>query len=115
MERGSKNNGATPKQRRTSTGQDNDLTPQTRPFTRSRTLSTGETTPTPITAEKRKRSPESGEVAGNMSKKTATDNEPSNAQIMRAISSMNSKFDKLPTLQDLNKLETDLHLSLIHI
>ena len=81
--------------------QDSYVTPKTRPQTRSRTLSTGGKT-----SEKRKRSPDQ---VGNMSKKSSAENEPSNALIMRAITNMNSKFDKLPTVEHLNKLEADLH------
>ena len=44
-----------------------------------------------------------------MSKKSNTDNEPSNAQIMRTLNSLSAKFDKLPTVEYLNKLENDLH------
>ena len=46
---------------------------------------------------------------GNMSKKTTADNEPSNALIMRTLTAMNSKFDRLPTLEHLKRLEDDLH------
>ena len=80
-------------------------TPQNRPQTRSRTLSSGSR---PSTSEKRKRSPD---LLGNTSKKSAQD-EPSNSQLMRAITMMNAKFDKLPTVEHLNKLENELHVKL---
>ena len=83
--------------------QDSYITPKTRPQTRSRTLSTGGRA---STSEKRKRSPDQ---VGNMSKKSSAEHEPSNALIMRAITNMNSKYDKLPTVEHLNKLEADLH------
>ena len=84
---------------------DNNLTtPQNRPNTRSRTLSTGKTIPP--TAEKRKRSPD---LAGNMSKRSTSESEPSNALIMRTLTAMNSRFDDLPTVQHLNRLEDELH------
>ena len=43
-----------------------------------------------------------------MSKKSSADNEPSNALIMKVITTMNAKFDKLPTVEHLSKLEADL-------
>ena len=49
-----------------------------------------------------------------MSKKNSVENDPSNAQIMRALTSMNARFDKLPTVEHLTKLETDLHQKLEH-
>ena len=85
---------------------DQTSTPQSRPQTRSRTLSSGSRASS--TSEKRKRSPD---LLGNMSKKTAQD-EPSNSQIMRALTVMNAKFDKLPTVEHLNKLENELHVKM---
>ena len=88
-----------------------DTTPKGRPNTRSRKISTSQLTPT-STAEKRKRNPDTDELAGNMSKKPAQETEPSNALIMRAINGMNAKMDKLPTVEHLAKLEADIHLKL---
>ena len=86
-------------------------TPTSRPNTRSRTAATITTTESRRStscAEKRKRSPES-QTSGNMSKKSTSDNEPSNALIMRTLTHMNAKFDELPTVEHLNRLEADLH------
>ena len=47
-----------------------------------------------------------------MSKKAAPETEPSNALIMRTLTHMNAKFDRLPTVEHLNKLETELHTKL---
>ena len=47
-----------------------------------------------------------------MSKKATADSEPSNALIMRTLTHMNSKFDKLPTVEHLNCLKSDLHSKL---
>ena len=44
-----------------------------------------------------------------MSKKASSENEPSNALLMRTLTAMNAKFDRLPTLEHLNKMEEDLH------
>ena len=78
--------------------------PQKRPNTRSRTLSTCKSNP--HTTEKRKRSPD---LAGNMSKRATSEAEPTNALIMRTLTAMNSRFDDLPTVQHLNRLEDELH------
>ena len=74
--------------------------------TSSRTLSTSNKLYQ--AAEKRKRSP-SSQSTGNMSKKSTADNDPSNALIMRTLTNLGAKFDKLPTIDHLNKLEADLH------
>lgn len=84
-------------------------TPINRPNTRSRTLSTGESSPL-LSTEKRKRSPTS-QLEGNMSKKPTSESDPNN-QIMRALSAINAKFEKLPTVEHLSRLETDLHAKL---
>ena len=84
-------------------------TPTNRPNTRSRTSSSGDLPQsTTHASEKRKRSPNS-QLVGNMSKKNTAENDPTNAQIMRAITNMSARFDKLPTVEHLNKLEADLH------
>ena len=44
-----------------------------------------------------------------MSKRNTADVEPSNALIMRTLNTLNSKFDNLPTIDHLTKLENDLH------
>ena len=44
-----------------------------------------------------------------MSKKSTADNEPSNALLMRTLNNLSEKFDRLPTVEHLNKLENDLH------
>ena len=81
-------------------------TPPPRHNTRSRTAESR--TRDGSYTEKRKRSPSSCED-GNMSKKSTSDNEPSNALIMRTLNTLSSKFDNLPTVEHLNRLETDLH------
>ena len=83
-------------------------TPKSGPNTRSRS-NHPESYIEPITAEKRKRSVSSSREAGNMSKKSAAEVEPTNALIMRTLTNMNARFDKLPTVEHLNKLEADLH------
>ena len=48
-----------------------------------------------------------------MSKKSSADvSEPSNALIMRTLNTMNARFDRLPTVKHLNKLESELHSKL---
>ena len=47
-----------------------------------------------------------------MSKKNTAEAEPSNALIMRVLTSLNTKVDRLPTVDHLSKLEADLHVKL---
>lgn len=81
-----------------------------RHYTRSKSVGGGKqrASSTCSTTEKRKRSPGSTEE-GSMSKKSTADNEPSNALIMRTLNNLSAKFERLPTVDHLNKLESDLH------
>ena len=47
-----------------------------------------------------------------MSKKSNSDTDPNTALIMRTLTHINAKFDKLPTVEHLQKLESDLHAKL---
>ena len=77
-------------------------TPINRPQTRSRTLSSSSS---PVfLSEKRKRSPDQ---AGNTSKKATTEETPNNS-IMRALNAMNARLEKLPTVEHIAKLESDI-------